>query len=112
MNEYLNRGNKLWESNRMFLPEHRQALLNRKLKQREVQSPILDQDQFEEINRIIVESIERDQSLIITYSDIYGPEKFGGWITKINRYENWLRIINDEDFLVIEFEKIIDAELV
>lgn len=112
MSEHLKRGNKLWESNRMFLPEHKQALMNRKLKQREFKSPFLNQDQFEQFNRIILESIEYERSVTITYSNIYGPNKFSGWITKVNQLEKWLKVINDEDALILKFERILDVELV
>ncbi|WP_110927528.1 YolD-like family protein [Bacillus massiliglaciei] len=110
MSEHLRRGNKLWESHRMFLPEHKQALMDRRLKQKEFQQPGLDQDQFEKLNRIIAESIQSDQSITITYSDLYGPAQFWGWITKINLQEKWLKIINDEDALILRFERILDAE--
>lgn len=111
MSEHLRRGNKLWESNRMFLPEHKQVIMNRKLKQKEFQQPDLDQDQFEILNQTILESIEYGCSITITYSDKYGSNVFLGLITKINHHEKWLKIINDEETIILKFEKILDVEL-
>lgn len=111
MSEHLRRGNKLWESSRMFLPEHKQALMNRKLKQKEFQQPCLDQDHYEKLNRVIMDSIENEQSITITYSDLYRPNKIWGWITKINQHENWLKILNDEEALILNLERVLDVEL-
>ncbi|WP_028391629.1 YolD-like family protein [Bacillus cihuensis] len=94
----------------MFLPEHKQALMNRKLKQKEFQQPFLDQDHYEKLNRIIMDSIKNEQSITITYSDTYEYRQFWGWITKINQHENWLKIMNDEDVLILNLERILDVE--
>ncbi len=42
MNDHLKRGNLLWEGSRMFLPEHKQSLLERKRLKQKLQKPILD----------------------------------------------------------------------
>jgi hypothetical protein len=104
-------GNGLWESSRMFLPEHKEALLKQKQDQKVFTTPMLDEDQLQEINRIIVESIEWDQAVNITYTDVYGPEQFWGWIKKVDLHERWLKIINDEDTLILRFEKILNVEI-
>ncbi|MBA9027285.1 YolD-like family protein [Peribacillus huizhouensis] len=110
MSEHLRRGNKLWESSRMFLLEHKQALMNRKLKQKEFQQPFLDQDHYEKLNRIIMDSIKNEQSITITYSDTYESRQFWCWITKINQHENWLKFMNEEDVPILNLERILDVE--
>ncbi|MBD8070353.1 YolD-like family protein [Bacillus sp. PS06] len=100
----------LWESNRMFLPEHKQALMDRKQQKTKFHKPELDENQFELVNQIISESIKNDRSIRITYACEYGTEQFWGWITKINHHERWLKMINDEDHLILKFERILDVE--
>lgn len=43
MSDHLKRGNVLWESSRMFLPEHREQLLARRKEKERVEKPILDE---------------------------------------------------------------------
>lgn len=111
MSEHLQRGNKLWESYRMFLPEHKEILMEKKREKKQFQPPLLDEDQFEYINGVILQAIAYGYRVAITYSAIYGPETFSGYITKINHYEKWLKIVNDDDTLILEFKKIMNGEL-
>lgn len=104
-------GNGLWESSRMFLPEHKEALLEQKRSQKTYSLPELDEDQLQEMNRVIAESIEHDQAVTITYADQYGSAQFWGWITKVNQHERFIKIINDEDVHVIKFHNIINVEI-
>lgn len=101
----------MWESSRMMLPEHREQLLEEKRKESEFQMPILDDNQLEEINRIIIHSIEQRLTVTITYAEKYGPETFCGLIQKVNMYEGWLKIRNDEDVLSLSFQRILQVEI-
>lgn len=108
----LSKGHNLrWESSRMMLPEHREQLLEEKRKQKEFHPPILDDDQLQENNREIVKSIEQGRAVTITYTEKYGPAEFWGWIQKVNTNEGWLKIINDEDNLILSFKRILQVEI-
>jgi len=100
-----------WESSRMMLPEHREQILEEKRKEQEFTPPILDDDQLQEINRMIAKSIEQERAVAITYAEKYGTAKFLGWIQKVNMIEGWLKIINDEDTLRLSFEHILRVEI-
>jgi hypothetical protein len=95
----------------MFLPEHKEALLEQKRSQKKYSSPILGEDQLQEIDRIITESIECDKAVTVTYADQYGSAQFWGWVKKVNRHEQRIKIINDEDALILKFEKILDVTI-
>jgi hypothetical protein len=104
-------GNGLWESSRMFLPEHKEALLKQKQSQKKYRSPILGEDQLQEIDRVIAESIECDRAVTVTYADQYSSAQFWGWVKTVNRHEQRIKIINDEDALILDFEKILDVTI-
>lgn len=100
-----------WESSRMMLPEHREQLLEERRKQQEFAPPILDDDQLQEINRVIVKSIEEKRAITVIYTEKYGPAEFWGWIQKIDSHKGWLKIINDEDTLSLSFKRILQVEI-
>ncbi|MBU8908149.1 YolD-like family protein [Desertibacillus haloalkaliphilus] len=110
MNEELRRGNILWESSRMFLPEHKEALMKKKLEKKEYTPPELDEDQFEEMNRILMESIELDNAVTVTYTEQFGETSFWGWVTKVDPVTKTIKLINDEDHLILSFDKIIEVD--
>lgn len=54
----MQRGNKLWESHRMIIPEHRRALLEHEDRQELIERPALDEDEMEELSRTLGEAME------------------------------------------------------
>lgn len=66
MNEHLQRGNLLWEGSRMFLPEHKQSLLERKRHKQKLQKPILDSDKLEEMNQTLCTAMEFAQDITVS----------------------------------------------
>jgi hypothetical protein len=56
----------------MLLPEHKEALLEYNIK-----------------------------NLIVTYAGKYGPNQFWGWVKAIDRINKKLKIVNDEDILLV-----------
>ena len=106
----MDRGNKLWEGHRVILPEHRELLFEHKQKEREYHPPDLAEDQIEKMSRVIERSIVEMRTIVLTYVNKYGPKRFVGTIVRVNPYERWLIIQNDEDKKMIPMSKIIDAE--
>ncbi|WP_088105602.1 YolD-like family protein [Halalkalibacter urbisdiaboli] len=67
MIEPLKRGNLLWESSRMFLPEHKQALLARKETLKKVPKPLLDDQELQEIGYVVMDSLHYTLSIEVEY---------------------------------------------
>ncbi|MCY8104004.1 MULTISPECIES: YolD-like family protein [Bacillus] len=101
--------NLMWESSRMMLPEHRELLLDKRRKEREFRQSKLSDDQLDEINRIILQSINEDRAITITYASAYEKKHFWGWVTQVKQHQ--LKIINDEDAITIPYQQIISVEL-
>lgn len=110
-NDELKRGNLLWESSRMMLPEHKEALLERNRKQKELPPPLLGEDQLVELNHVILQSVDHDLAVTITYATREYPKQFWGWITKVDPQQRFIKIINDKDILTVKFEFILNVEL-
>lgn len=61
--------NMRWESSRMMLPEHKEALLARKQDQKKVEKPQLDEQQIEDLEMLIQQSHEYKFALSIELYD-------------------------------------------
>lgn len=110
-NDELKRGNLLWEGSRMMLPEHKEALLERNRKLKEFIPPLLGEEQLTELNQVILQSIEHDLAVTITYATKKEPRQFWGWITKVDPQQRFIKIINDNDTLKVKFESILNVEV-
>jgi len=110
MSKILNRQNMLWEGSRMFLPEHREALLEKRRRMEDFIPPELDEDRLLEINRFILEASENDNPIVLHYAENHRSEQICGFIEKINPDERWIRIANGRIKRTIRFEQIFGAE--
>ncbi|WKB34753.1 YolD-like family protein [Terrilactibacillus sp. S3-3] len=68
-----------WESSRMMLPEHVQALHDHEVEEEKVAKPVLDDQEIETIDRLLRQSLEQSQPLNIEYYD-QGFKKKTDWI--------------------------------
>lgn len=91
MSQNLNRGNKLWEGSRMFLPEHKQALLKRKKNQQKESKPLLDEQQLEEMNQRILFSKTHHLPVRITFFKEGFFEEITGYPADFLETDNQLR---------------------
>ena len=57
MSEHLKRGNLLWEGSRMFLPEHKEALLELKEKEKRQVKPELDDQAYHEMGMYLLTAL-------------------------------------------------------
>jgi hypothetical protein len=108
--DHLKRGNMLWESSRMFLPEHKEQLLEKRRRQNEFVIPLLDEDQLYEINRISSEALHTKRSVVITHAGQYESERFCGCITRIDYHNALLRIEGMSETLILRFDHLLNVE--
>lgn len=69
-----NRGNKLYEGHRMILPEHKEAILNRKRAEYQLPEPVVSQAD-EEKNSIITTAIQQKLPIKICWKESVNPLK-------------------------------------
>lgn len=105
--EHLQRGNKLWESNRMFLPEHKEALYERKNEVKKIKKPILDEDALEQLQIQLLETLHQKIERKFSYYEDGKILTIHGFIDKIHSIERWMIITNRVDRIKIDLENII-----
>ncbi|GAB7388344.1 hypothetical protein BSNK01_21810 [Bacillaceae bacterium] len=106
----LKRGNLLWEASRMFLPEHKEALLEYRRKQREFRMPELDEDRLAEIDRAVRESLAAGGTVTVTYGAAWGPATFRGTVRKVDPQGRTLTVDDGKRALTLPFGKILAVE--
>ncbi|MED4822287.1 YolD-like family protein [Bacillus atrophaeus] len=82
---------KRWEQ-KFMLPEHREALLNRKKEVKKIEQPILDEYQLEEMARVICEAMEYNSALIITFYRDGFIEEVDGRVQYIDEVKKKLHV--------------------
>jgi hypothetical protein len=106
----LRRGNLLWEGSRMFLPEHREALLKQREEAREYRPPELDPDCLADMERLIREAWEAEKPVVITFAGRFGPETFCGFVDKADPLAGTIRLANGRHKKEIPFSRLLGAE--
>ncbi|WP_227939481.1 YolD-like family protein [Alkalihalobacillus deserti] len=108
--QHLDRGNLLWESSRMFLPEHKQALLLRKEELKKIEKPELDEQELQEIGIIVLDSLKHELNVKITYWSEGFFHELIGIIDKVDLHLKRIKIRMDEeiDFVAIDCLKSVD----
>jgi len=67
MSDYLKRGNLMWEGSRMMLPEHIQALRERKRKAEQDAPPSLTEDDLTELGILAMDSLHYALEVKVLY---------------------------------------------
>jgi hypothetical protein len=104
-------GNGMWESSRIILPEHREAIneYNRSLLKK--QKPMLCEDEWELISQKINESYHTKKTISVVIFGEFEDRKVTGVVTNINPYSKKIRIEFDEGYEWIDFAEILSTEL-
>lgn len=104
----LDRGNKKWSS---IMPTELLEGLNHIIEEeKNIEKPILSEDQQEEIQRMIFEAIEYHQEIDITYYKSKRLHHIRGKITNINNLQ--MHINTGEDIKCIATKDIIKVNIV
>jgi hypothetical protein len=104
------RGNIKWTA--MMLPEHVAMLRELKASQNNKQKPIIDEQQFEEMNEVIRLAIEGKETVLITYFKEYDHKSIVGEVRNLDEVFRCIRIFNGEKSLTLNVENIIDIKIV
>lgn len=94
----------------MFLPEHREMLLEQRRKQQEFQLPELSEDQWEEMNYLLQEAYQEEKPLVVSYAARYAPEQFCGFVEKIDEWQKEIILVNGKQKKTIPFGKLLGME--
>ncbi|MEY9096305.1 YolD-like family protein [Paenibacillus sp. RC84] len=101
-------GNGLYESSRMILPEHKEAIrrqlrdLNRRTK------PVLDEQEWELITRAMAYSYTEQQQITLILFDPFTDIEKTGVITKFDQHLKQVRLDYEDDWEWIKMGDIIE----
>ncbi|MBG9768818.1 YolD-like family protein [Bacillus vallismortis] len=101
---------KRWEQ-KFILPEHREALLHRKIETKKIEKPVLDGYQLEEMARVISEAMENNAAMTISFYRNGFIEDVTGHVHYINEVNQNLHVKDFKgDTNYIAFDWLVFAE--
>lgn len=103
--------NLVWESSRMMLPEHREALLAYVQKCRQMERPELDEQQLERISRVIQQAHIHKSRVDLVVFNQYGHRHYQGQVRKMDQLAKKLLLVYSGGKKWIPFRDILDARL-
>ena len=97
----------------MMLPEHRKLLEKLLDEQQYVEKPILAQDKCEEINRVLLAALGKEEWVRIKIYREHAFQLIEGMITRYISEQKKLKIIDKADKVIfLNLEEIVDSEII
>ncbi|MBO8172582.1 MAG: YolD-like family protein [Bacillaceae bacterium] len=112
---YLKRGNLLWESSRMMLPEHREQLLEKRRNERwQEENPHVEPDE-QELERMHVRlsrAVEENRPVTLTvWNRKQGRRRLQGMIAGMNLSAGTCRIQTDSGPVTVLFCDMVEVDI-
>lgn len=104
--------NVMWESSRMIIPQHKEALLNYGRTREARERPQLDNQEFEEIGRIIQQAAETGRLIRLTIFDPIQDVVVIGQVQMIDPYEQRIRLAHDGKKTWVTFGDVMSVEII
>lgn len=104
--------NMMWESSRMMLPEHKEAILKQNKSVNKKVKPILDEQRIEELVRTIAVAVFAEQTVKIQLFDEYEYIYLYGKIDKIQPESKQLKIRADDSYEWVKLDDVMEIELI
>ncbi|BFH11207.1 YolD-like family protein [Bacillus cereus] len=100
-------GNGLWESSRMMLPQHKEALLRHQHEQHRQERPCLDDQVVEEFSRRLQWSMENREPITLQLYDPFDRREVVGVVVDIDMIGQRVRLREGETRQWIQVEDIL-----
>jgi hypothetical protein len=99
----------------MFLPEHREQLLEKRRSRREYRIPELDEEWLSDINRALSDSLACGQPITVEYALKYETQLITGVVRQIDPLSGWVKLACADDdageqLVQIAFKRIIEIK--
>ncbi len=111
MSEGLRRGNLLWEGSRMFLPEHKEQLLEHRRQLNRKERPELDEQRIEQLSQILRQAIHSGAETAITCYDPDHERVVCGKIGKVDAAGRRLQLRTEQSIIWIPLDDLLQIEL-
>ena len=101
------RGNGLWESSRMIIPEHKEAIRSYRIQREARQKPELDEQRIEELSFALHEALESKTPIRITTFAPFGDETTRGYVEAIDPITQRVKVRSGDEVVFIPFRDIV-----
>ncbi|WP_240927567.1 YolD-like family protein [Paenibacillus thiaminolyticus] len=102
--------NGLWESSRMMLQQHKEALLQHQHEQHRQERPLLDEMVWEEISRRLQWSMENRDPITLLLYDPFEQREAAGIVVDIDMIGQRVRVQEGEERIWISVEDILGGD--
>jgi hypothetical protein len=103
--------NLLWESSRMMLPEHKEAIARHRRELQRKEKPVLDEQRLIELSHVLSEARQRRLDVRLVLYDPYAEQVLTGRIIKIDPVQRKMRLATAEGEVWISLDDILDARV-
>jgi len=110
MNKVTKGSNMMWEGSRIMLPEHIAALRHRKEEQKKLPKPELDEQELQEIGIVIMESLNYEINVLITYWDEGYFREIISVVDKVDLQTKRIKLNIDDDIKYISIDCLKEVE--
>lgn len=100
-------GNGLWESNRIIMPEHRDAILEFRVRRNARTKPMIHEDEYGVFSRRLVNSLKNKELVDIEIFEKYSNRVIRGIVTYIDSYKQRIKIENLEGFEWVDMSEVV-----
>lgn len=109
-NKLTSGSNLMWESSRMMLPEHVEAILEYNEEIKKEKKPVLDEQELEQIQIIIMESLQYTVDVKITYLEGGYFEELIGVVSKVDMQLKQIKLETEDDYFYVFINCIVAVE--
>lgn len=103
-------GNGLWESSRMMLPEHKEAIIRLQLQEGRKARPTLDPQELELIEQALAESFHEQRPVTVRLFDEYMDTELIGNVVKVHTNRREIKLFKAEgDWDWIKIDEIVSV---
>ena len=106
------RGNGLWESSRIILPQFREAQVNHRRSLRAREKPKLDEQRVEELSTALAAALEIGEPTAVTTFGEYGDKTIVGIVVAVDSIDKVVKIKMRADTVRIALADIVNVSRV
>jgi hypothetical protein len=106
------KGNGLWESSRMMLPEHKSRIIRDERETLRTIKPILDEQKLEEIECTLALSLRAHVRVTVVLFDPFERKLLSGFVTSIHTHSREFKLQWAEEWKWVNVDDILEVYIV
>ncbi|WP_256846889.1 YolD-like family protein [Paenibacillus sp. Pae108] len=103
--------NLMWESSRMIIPEHKEAINRHRKESGRKQRPVLDEQRQQDLGYAIGEAMANQRAVTLVLFGEYEDREVTGTVEKVDRQLRRMKVITGPDeYEWVKFEDIVSVK--